>query len=62
MSAVAVQPIKEVHKHFQRVLLASLHHFAKNASLAHHIRGILELEIPPLGRGGVVEEELRSIF
>ena len=31
-------------------------------SLAHHTQGILELEIPPLKRDGVVEEELRSVF
>ena len=29
-------------------------------SLAHRRPGILELEIPPLERNGVVEEELRS--
>ena len=30
--------------------------------MAHRSRGILELEIPPLERDGVVEEKLRSVF
>ena len=58
----AVQPNKEVPKHVQRVLLTGLHHVAKAVCLAHRIRGILELEIPPVERDGVVEEELRSVF
>ncbi len=31
-------------------------------SLAHRIPGILELEIPPLERDGVVEQEMRNVF
>ena len=30
--------------------------------LAYRIRDIRELEIPPVERDGVVEEELRSVF
>lgn len=57
----AVQPSKEVREHLQCVLLAGLHHVAKHVCLAHRIRRILELEIPPVERDGVVKEELRSI-
>ena len=57
----ALQPNEEVPKHFQSVLFAGLHRFAKYVCLAHRIRGILELKIPPVERDGVVEEELRGV-
>ena len=55
------QPNKEVPKHFQRGLLAGLHRFAKDVSLAQRIRKILELSTPA-ERDGAVEAELRSVF
>ena len=58
----AVQPNKEAPKHFQRGLLVGLQRLARNVCSARRIRGVLELEIPPLERDGVVEEELRSVF
>ena len=48
----AVQPVEEVHKHFQGSLLATLHY----SSLIRATYG------PILERQGVVEEEQRSVF
>ena len=58
----AVQPVKEINQHLQRVLLAGLHHFAKIWPLNPRIWFTLELEALPLGRNGVVEEKLRRVL
>ncbi len=57
-----VQPVKEIHEHFQSVPLGGLHRFAQIGSLVVHIWVIFELGIRLLQRDGVIEEELRSVF
>ena len=56
-----VQPVKDIHEHFQCGLLAGLHLFAKPCHLTRRIWPILELEVFPLESNGVIEEELRGI-
>ena len=58
----AVQPIKEVHQHFQSVLLAVLYLFAQLDHSFFHIWDILKLEVFLLERDGIVEDEVWSIF
>ena len=58
----AVQPVKEIYQRFQTTLLASLYCFAQTHPCFLHIWIILEREVLPLKREGVVEEELRSVF
>ena len=57
-----VQPVKEIHDHFQSVLLSGLHRLTQLGPLVVHIWAIFELGILLLQRDGVVEEELRSVF
>ena len=56
-----VQPVKNIHKHFQSGMLAGLHLLAKPCHLIRRIWVILELEVFPLEGNGVIEEELRGI-
>ena len=58
----AVQPVKEFHQHFQRVLFVRLHYFAKTFLLFLHTWIILDLEVLPVERDGVAKEELRGGF
>jgi len=52
----AVQPVKELYQHLQRLLLASLNCVARTRTSFLHIR--VTLEVLLLERNGVVEEEL----
>ena len=56
-----VQPVKNIHEHFQSGLLADLHLFTKPCHSTRRIWATLELEVLPLEANGVIEEELRSI-
>jgi len=57
-----VQPIKEIHQHFQRALLAGLHRFTQFRLRFLHILVILDLDVLLLERDRVAEEELRGVF
>jgi len=57
-----VQPVKEIHQHFQRVLLADLHRFAQLRLRFLQIWVILDLEVLLLECDRVAEEKLRSVF
>jgi hypothetical protein len=58
----AVQPVKEIHEHFQGILLAGLHQFEHVHPLFLHTRVILEPKVFSLERDGIVKEILWSIF
>jgi len=55
-----VQPVEELYQHLQRILLTGLHRFARVRPSFLHVWALLEFEVLPLERDGVVEEELRS--
>ena len=44
----------------QSILLAKLHRFAQVSTSFLHVQILVELEVLPLERDGVVEEELRA--
>jgi len=56
------QPVKDVLQHFASVLVFSLHDSARIRLSFLRIRVVFELQVLPLEREGVVEEELRSGF
>jgi hypothetical protein len=58
----AVQPVKEIHQHFQSFLLTRLHRFAHLYPPLLHVLGIPELEILPLERNRIVEDEPGARF
>ena len=58
----AVQPEKKIPHDFYGVPFLSLHHSTQKCPSLFHIWVILALEVLPLERDGVVEEELRSTF
>ena len=55
-----IQPVKNIHEHFQSGLLAGLHLFPKPCHLTRRIWAILKLEVFPLEGNGVIEEESRG--
>ena len=61
-SLKAVQPVKEFHQHSQRFELLLQHHLARIRSPFICDRAILELQVLPLKRDGVIEEEPRGWF
>ena len=58
----AVQPVEEIHKHLQCILLSRLHGNTKVCLSNFHIWVIFELEVLLLERDGVVEEEIWSVL
>jgi len=58
----AVQPVKELHQHFQSFLLISYYRIAQACLLVLHIWFILDPEVILLEGDGVAEEELRGVF
>ena len=62
LSLKTVQPVKEIYQHFQSLLLAGLDHFTHFRPLTCQFYVILELEVLPLERDGVVQEELGNVL
>ena len=62
LSLKTVQPVKEIYQRFQSLLLAGLDHFTHFRPLTRRFYVILELEVLPLERDGVVQEELRNVL
>ena len=58
----AVQPVEEIHQHFQSPVLAGLHCGAHVCPYSLLTRIFYETEVPLLERDGVVEEEQFSVF
>lgn len=57
----AVDPVKKLHQHSQRLQLLLQHHVAQICLLLLRGWAVLELQVPPLERDGVVEGEPRRL-
>ena len=61
VSLMAAQPVEEIDQHFQSLSLTGLDLFTHVCDISvRRLRVILELEVLPLERHGVVDPELRS--
>ena len=61
-SLKTVQPVKQIYQHLQSFLLAGLHRLTHFCPCTLRFYIALQLEVLPLERNGVVQEELGSIF